>query len=372
MNKEFGLRYLRNNLAKKSLKLWCLFLAVFFIFSNVAEPEEIKKVNWEADNAKVTGEEPDDYRKFLKHEVSRSEFKLEKEKEGLLEESIEDNSILLEVKKKKTTEISKIVATVNKEVITSKDLNDYRKFLKYRSSQLNFTPEIEKEILDKLIEDKLILSQAKKQKIEVPKEWLEEKLRGLILSYPSQKEFETSLVKEGLTLNLLKEKLKNQYLMQNVIDKYVRSSISISPQTITNFYDNQTINFFHPRKYAIWMLKSKDRAVLQELRKQIKGYGMDSLDKDKYGIVRIEVEDEDLKEEIRDIVIRLKEGESMIKELSGLYYLVYLEKNISPRQVPLEEAGEGIHLYLWQQKFEKAFTEWLDNLKAEAIIKIYE
>lgn len=372
MNEEFGLRYLRNNLAKKSLKLWCLFLAIFFVFSNAAKSEETNKTNQEANNAEVTGEKPDDYRKFLKHRVSRPEFKLEKEKKGLLEEFIEDNSTLLEVKKKKTTEISKIVATVNNEVVTSKDLNDYRKFLEYRSSQLDFTPEVEKEILDKLIEDKLILSQAKKQKIEVPKDWLEGKIRGLILSYPSHEDFETSLVKEGLTLNLLKEKLKNQYLMQKVIDKYVRSNISISPQTITNFYNDQTIDFFHPRKYTIWMLKSEDRAVLQELREQIKGYGMDSLDKDKYGIVRIEVEDKDLKEEIRDIVVRLKEGESMIKELSGVYYLVYLEKNIPPRQVPLEEAGEGIHLYLWQQKFQKAFTEWLDNLKAEAIIKIYE
>jgi hypothetical protein len=89
-------------------------------------------------------------------------------------------------------EVSKIIAKVNNQVITSKDLNDFYKILAYRllSDETDISLDDEnfkKEVLDKLIEDKLILDQAKKEKLEVPAAWVEAKLNEMVAASPSRK-----------------------------------------------------------------------------------------------------------------------------------------------------------------------------------------
>ena len=58
--------------------------------------------------------------------------------------------------------------------------------------------------------------------------------------------------------------------------------------------------------------------------------------------------------------------------MSEQYYFVYVEKIIPFSMIPIEEAKERIYVRLWEQKFRKEFTVWLDSLKEEALIKIYD
>jgi len=268
--------------------------------------------------------------------------------------------------------VSRIIANVNGEVITSKDLDNYCNFLKYKNPEIEINEEFKKNLLQRLIEDKLIISQARREKIEVPSSWIKDRMQAFISSYPSYEAFQASLIKEGLTITALKEKLKEQYLTQKIIDEYVRSKISISPQEITDFYNSNKEIFREPKKYIIWMAKVDSEEKAEELNSKLKAEGINSLDKESYGLVRLEVEEKSLKEEVRAVVTTLKEGESKIQKSSDFYYLIYLEKVFPSKIVPLEKAKEEIHSYLWEKKFKEEFTRWINKLKEKALIKIYD
>lgn len=134
-------------------------------------------------------------------------------------------------------EVNKIIAKVNNYIITTKDLDDFCKMLAYRlaDQENEISPNDENfrsEALGKLIEDKLIAAQAQKEKIEVPTPWVEGRLGEMIASYPTRPEFEASLVERGLTMTILKERIREQFMARQVIDKYVRQYVTISPSEV--------------------------------------------------------------------------------------------------------------------------------------------
>ena len=269
-------------------------------------------------------------------------------------------------------EISRIRAMVNNEVITSRDVDDYCNFLKYRNPEFEITPEVKDGILQRLIEDKLIVCKAKQEIQAFPKMWLKERMDELVASYPSYEAFEQSLRSEGLTITMLKEKLKNQYLTQSIIEKCVRSKIEVSPQKVTEYYEGHNLDFVVPRECTLWVAKSENRELLQEIPSLLDSGGIDVIDREKYKLSKVEVKENSLKTEIKDIVRTLCEGEYTIKDISGIYYFVYVEEVKPFSLMSLEDARGKIFSYLWEQKFKASFSEWVDNLKKDAVIKIYE
>lgn len=268
--------------------------------------------------------------------------------------------------------IGRIVAQVNSEIITEKDWNDYIKILRYKNPQLQITDDMRREILERLIEDKLILYHAGKEGIEVPPGWVKEKLNEFIASYGSYRDFEKSLVAEGLNVTLLKERLKGQYLTQRIIDKYVRSKIYISPAQVTEFYQKKSAEFSAVRMLTLWIARSEFDEQIYMLMDDIKEKGIKNVDREKYNLTRVEIDEPSLKEDIKDIVLDLGVGESTFGKNDGRYYYIYLESVDDSDPVSLQEAKERIHNYLWQEEFRLKFTEWIEELKKEAIIKRYE
>ncbi len=269
-------------------------------------------------------------------------------------------------------QIGRIVAQVNSEIITEKDWNDYMKILRYKNPNMQVTDDMREEILERLIEDKLILYHAVKEGIEVPAGWIKEKLNEFIASYGSYREFEKSLISEGLNVTLLKERLKSQYLTQRIIDRYVRSKVYISPAQVTEFYQANPEQFSAERMFTLWIAQSKFDEQIYMLMDAIKEKGIENVDREKYNLTRVEIDEPSLKEDIKDIVLDLDIDESTFGEKDGTYYYIYLENISVSDPVTLQEAKEQIYSYLWQEEFRREFTEWIEELKKEAIIKRYE
>lgn len=274
-------------------------------------------------------------------------------------------------------EVTKIIAKVNNQVITSKDLDDYCKILAYQLSEemtdvSSDDKEFKKKALLRLIEDRLILSEAKKEKIDIPRSWIDDRFNRIIFSYPSREEFEQSLVEKGLTITLLKEKIKEQYLMREIIEKKVKSFVNISPQEISRYYADNIDKMYSFPEYVFYIAKAEDESTLIEMSQLIQKEGIlkaeqiyeDSLSK-------VKSRQEELREEIFKILKDLKEKEYQIAKIDKEYYLVYLEKRFEPRLLSLEEVKEQIYSYLWQMKFQKRFNEWVEELREKAVIKIY-
>ncbi len=275
-------------------------------------------------------------------------------------------------------EVAKIVAKVNNEVITSKDLDDYSQAAKYHLSELEpditpESPEFRKETLQRLIEDKLILNEARKEKTEIPLGVINERLNQIIAAHPSRADFEASLIQRGFTITQLKEKIKDQYLMREIVQNKVKALVSILPQEVSAYYAENMNQMYSPSIYIFYLATAEDKKHLVEIAKVISLEGLDkALNDYPEDLIRVESTQDELKPQIAAVVIRLKKPATEIAKIDNLYYLIYLEEVVDPEILSLAQAQDKIYAYLWEKKFKERFTEWVNSLKEKAVIKIYE
>lgn len=275
-------------------------------------------------------------------------------------------------------EITKIVAKVNNQVVTAKDLDDYYKMLTYRTSDdtaNNAKPDDEKgkkDALEKLIEDKLILAEAKKEQLQTPSYLVDNQLNKIISAYPSRQDFEKSLIERGLNITLLKERISGQFLMRQIINNYVSRYISVSPQEISDYYEQHKKEINSPELYSLWIGENSDKNLLTKIAEAIRKDGISVAEKEyPQTMFKLETNMGELREEIAGAVKNLKQGESTIKSVGKLNYLIYFDKIIPSHPLTLTEAQENIYNILWNAKFKQRFNEWVNQLKEKAFIKTY-
>lgn len=274
-------------------------------------------------------------------------------------------------------EVSKIIVKVNNQVITSRDLGEYCKVLSYRffdgSGEVSVEDkEFKERALERLIEDTLILDKAKQEGVEISPFRVENKIDQMISSYPTREDFRESLIKKGLTVALLRRKIEDQYRLRDVVDKYVRFRVGVSPKEISSYYSKHPDEFYSPLGYIFYIAKSTDRSILGKISNVIKKEGiLQALAQYKDMLIKLESNRDELKLEISELLGSLEVRKHKIAKVDSVFHLIFLEDKVFPEQLPLEEVKEAIHAYLWDIKFREKFNEWVDRLKEDAVIKNY-
>lgn len=275
-------------------------------------------------------------------------------------------------------ELDRIIARVNKEVITSRDLGDYCKAVAYRlhgsDEKVACDNDQEKGVaLLSLINDKLILDKAKGEDMDVPSSWINSKLNQIIASYPSREEFDQSLIDRGFNVTMLKKKIKEQYLVKQTIEKYVRSWISVSPREVTDYYESHLNEFRSPQTYILWIVMSEEKRVADKVHRAAKSKGIDHVKKEfSEIIINIESNPQELKEQISEVVLTLDEKDSVVANIDDTYHFIYLEEILPSHEIPLGEVQEKVYAIISDQKFRKKFAEWIKTLQDEAVIIVYQ
>jgi len=283
----------------------------------------------------------------------------------------------------------KIIAIVNDQLITFQDLENYIRstFMElstrgYSEEQLNeLMDDFQKNGLQKLIEDKLILSKANEMGIEIKKQLVDDKIKEIESKYPSEQLFIQSLVDHGATLTDLRDKILDQLKIKFILEYQVRSKILINPREVTDYY-NQNLDQF----------KEEEKVTLESIFIQSNGDKQAAMDKAQEVLRQINAKEitfsqaakeysdapaigtvtkGTMKQDIEDVVFKLKEGDISppISVDAGIYIFQCINKQ--PAQITsLEQAKERIYSYLFEVKFRERLTEWLDELKNKAYIEI--
>ena len=272
-------------------------------------------------------------------------------------------------------EVSKIIVKVNNQVITSRDLDEYCEVIALRifggEREASTTDkEFRVEALRRLIEDTLILDKAKRDGINISSSRIEDKISQLISSHPSREEFEQSLKDKGLTITLLRQKVKEQYMLRDAVDRYVRSLISVLPGEISSYYSEHPDKFYSSVGYVFYIARTRDNSILEKISRVIREEGILEAQTRYNDILhKVESNKDELKSGISELLKSLDAGKHRIEKIGEMFYLIYLEKVIFPYKFPLEEVKEEIYAYLWDVKFREKFTLWVDELKKDAVIK---
>ena len=275
----------------------------------------------------------------------------------------------------------KVVAVVNNEIITQKDLNDFLNFTRMQYSRELKGKELEEKVqgmkqdlLQRLIEDRLILQQAKTEKVIVEPARVKGRILELKKRYPTETEFEDDLAKQGLVQADLENKVREQMLMYAVIQQKVRDKIVVRPDEITDFYNKNKQQFLAPEERQLTMIIAQDEKQAKELSYYLRlGQKLEEL-ATRYTFTTNTLsawKGEDLRKEIEDTVFKLGLGEiSDAVKVDQQYYVFRLDNITGSHELTLAQSQDKIQVYLFEKKMQEALTKWLDELKKQSYIKI--
>jgi parvulin-like peptidyl-prolyl isomerase len=290
-----------------------------------------------------------------------------------------------------------IVAVVNNDVITQAELNAilvpiYSQYKSTYSDEelVKKIDEAKKSIIYQLIEDRLILQEAQKIGITVSDEEVDEKLTQIKSQFASNEEFRSALDSQGLTVNDLKEKYREQIMIQKMINREVRSRVSITPTEVALYYEKNKADFETPEQVKVLTImirkEGDDPEASAESLKKIKMVELKIAEGEDFSKLAREYSQDpsavdggdmgyisrgQMMKKIDEVIFTLKPGEvSETIETPIGYHIFKIIDIRQPGTEPFEEARLQIENFLFQEKAKERFNEWMNELKENAYISV--
>jgi peptidyl-prolyl cis-trans isomerase SurA len=290
------------------------------------------------------------------------------------------------------TVADRIIAVVNNDAVTLAELQE--SVVAYRSenpaARSGPTDEdLRRDFLNRLIESRLQLQEAEREKITVEEAELNEEFLDRIKQYgvKSEDEFEKLIRSQGVTLESLKKRLRDGLKVQKLIRRKVTLRVSVTEAEINQYLDENRVKLetdlgFHARHILItpeadsdvgWeaarikadMLRAQlqDGADFTELAKQ---HSQDATAKDggdlgplKRGELAPDVEAE---------LLALNPGQISRPVKSSLGYHVF--RLDSRDSLQASSIRQQIRDILFRQQYESRLEVWLKEIKQRAIIEV--
>lgn len=281
-----------------------------------------------------------------------------------------------------------IIAVVNDDVITLKNLSDS---MRSAYIQLRSEGKSEKEIdailanlenrgLEKLIEDRLIIQEAKKKQLEIRPKVVDDKMDELRKRYPSEKDFINDLSSDGMTISDLKTKITEQFMIQYLVDLEVRSKIFVNPQEVTEYYAAHKEDFKRPDRVNLDSIFIKFKGNVEESRKKAQeAYNKLTAGADFREIAKAysdtpaigTIKKGDFLSKLDEAIFKLNVGEmsATLETDTGIFIFKLLGK--IPEEIPeIDTVKKDITNLIFQEKFKERLNDWLTKLKKNAYVEI--
>lgn len=292
--------------------------------------------------------------------------------------------------------VDKIIAVVNGEIITQREVSrllipiyeQYRK--EYTGRRLeNKMIEAEDMILDQLVDDKLILSEAKRQGIAATDKEIELKLQTVKDRFGTEKQFRETLAEQNISLSELRDSFKNEIIKSKLVRKEVGWKITITPSEVRKYYDNHIEDFTEPEKARVLNILvkkpssektgGKTKFLVERIRELIReGKDFEELAKEysegpnasEGGSLGL-VEKGQMREEIDAAIFSLEAGEvSDIVESPIGYHLFKVMERIPEKNMDFESVEHKVEELFYRERIAKSLKKWLKELRRNAYISV--
>lgn len=292
--------------------------------------------------------------------------------------------------------VDKIVVVVNDEVITQREVaqllvplyGQYKK--EYTGKRLERKIlEAEDKILDQLIDDKLILSEAKGQGIEIMNKEIENKLQNIKDKFETEERFRSALAEQNISLSELRNRLKHDLMKQKLVHKVMGWKVVITPIEVREYYDNYVEDFANPEKAKVLNIlikkekegrtKEEARFLIEMIKKLMnKGEEFEVLAREysegpnakKGGSLGL-IEKGEMRKEIDNAVFSLAPGEvSDIIESPIGYHIFKVTERIPEEITDFNVVKEEIEELIYRERINKNLKKWLKELRKNAYISI--
>ena len=288
----------------------------------------------------------------------------------------------------------RIVAVVNNDAITLAELQEsIAMFRQENKQQISATDEeLGRQFLSRMIDSRLQLQEAERDKIIVDDVELNEEVSERMKRFGAKttEEFEALVRAQGLTMEAVKKRLRDTLRVSKVVRRKVTLRVSVTDPEIGRYLDEnrsklETGLSYHARHILIVPQSDSDagweaaRIRADLLRAQVVDGGnfaelarqnsRDASAKDGGDLGSLHRGE--LSQEIEEQILRLRPGEVSAPYRSQLgYHIFRLESKESLDGETLQRVRQQVREILFREKYEARMQAWIEEIKRRAIIEV--
>ncbi len=304
--------------------------------------------------------------------------------------------------------VDRVVAVVNDEIITMSDINgegkEYFKKITEQAPPAQMEDALRRareEVLNNLIDKKLIAQEAKKQNVSVSDEELQRAAQQMLSNNNMTRDMlDAQLGQMGMNYDTYLDSMRNQILQSKLVNYEIRSKIIITDDMILDYYDTHYTKHMGGGGYYLLQMgftweqsdekesapagyaekmdakKRADRVhalVLggQDFRALAQKFSdlPSAADGGDLGVFQ----EDEMAPYMQDAVVKLTTDEisKVIETPSGYQFFKLLsgQEGQIVVQAPLNSVKEEIRNKIYKQELKDNYDDWIKKIKTEAFIK---
>ncbi len=287
------------------------------------------------------------------------------------------------------TVIDRVVAVVNQDVVMMSELQEAILVSRRDGRSLPDGGETERAALNRLVDRRLQIQEAKREKIEVTEDELRTRLEDFVKKHGGVREkIEAQLQAQGVTWEALRRELRDEILAQRVLSRRVVRRATITEPEVDRYLAENRDRFEAGLKYraghiAVPAEPASSPAAWERAKTEIESIaaalaggadfaelarvrGKDSAGGDLGWLTRGELDPS-----FERPLLALQKGQvtDPIRSPAG-YHLLKLVDQEELTAERLADARQQVRDLLLQKKAQERFDEWLEGLRQRALIAI--
>jgi parvulin-like peptidyl-prolyl isomerase len=291
--------------------------------------------------------------------------------------------------------VEKIVARVNDRLITNSEFAKRMETVQHGPAPVPTGDALKKEVLDELIKEKLIEERAKELSVSATDAEVEEAVERVKRQYnlATDAEFDAALAQSKLTRDELKRQMRETITIQKVIGRDVTSKLELSDDQLRLEYERQKDKLYKvPEQARVYEIiirfdpndpSDRQRAVnrMEEAKAKVAaGAGFADVAKE-YSEGNARARGGDLGTVSRGELLPALD-EAVFSNppaeypppvlLTNSVHLFHVIDRKPAGYKPFEEVSEDLKKHISEGLYEKKFAEYIDKLRREAYVKIYD
>jgi foldase protein PrsA len=223
--------------------------------------------------------------------------------------------------------------------------------------------------IDKIIGDKIVAAEAKKQKINITNSILNKEVEKLKASYGGEEAFKQALESNNTTLAFLKQDLKNYLTIKQLLEP----QIEITEEEMKTYFDENKDSFAEAEQIKASHILVPDEKTANKVKQKLndggdfaelaKDYSTDDSTKDSGGDLGYFAKGT-MVSEFEDVAFGLAVDQvsKPVKTKYG-YHIIKVEAKKKAKEANYNDSKEEIKETLVDQKIDSEYTTWLENKK---------
>jgi peptidyl-prolyl cis-trans isomerase SurA len=248
------------------------------------------------------------------------------------------------------------------------------------------------EVLDRLIDSRLLEEEMKKRKIEVPERDVNAAIQDVLKSSNlTENDMKKALAREGMTYSTYRQRVRDELGKMRLVSREIKSKIVIEDVVLRDYYQKNLEKFTDPLEVKIQQIffpvpehasQEETAAVEREARPILerarKGEDFAELarkfskgpEAGEGGLLGY-FKHRELMPELEEAGFKLRPGEisDLVRSPAGFHILRVLERKGGELR-PFAEVQFKIREELSEAEAQKKFEQWMKELKSKAYIEI--